>query len=72
VGNIAITSDLSRRDSPATVRYPDPDIVALDHRFQRLVLGNARIERVSSRKRNQLFMASSHSLCSLYVETQGA
>lgn len=43
-----MTSGLSRWDSPAPTRYPDPDIVALDPRFHRLVLGNAAIERVAS------------------------
>ena len=30
------------------IRYPDPDIIVLDPRFQRLVLGNAAIERIAT------------------------
>ena len=29
------------------IRYPDPDIKALDQRFQKYVLGNAAIERIA-------------------------
>lgn len=38
----------SRWQSAAPVRYPDPDIVVLDPRFQPLVLGNAAIERIAT------------------------
>lgn len=38
----------SRWDSTAPIRYPDPDIIVLDPRFQRLVLGNAAIERIAT------------------------
>ena len=38
----------SRWESAAPIRYPDPDIVVLDPRFQRLVLGNAAIERIAT------------------------
>ena len=38
----------SRRESAAPIRYPDPGIVVLDPRFQRLVLGNAAIERIAT------------------------
>src|ERR1700722_11269298 len=43
-----MTSDASRRDWSAPVRYPDPDIIVLDPRFQSLVLGNAAIERIGT------------------------
>jgi gluconolactonase len=43
-----MTSDASRRDWSAPVRYPDPDIIALDARFQSLVLSNAAIERIGT------------------------
>src|SRR6185503_16224375 len=43
-----MTSGLSRWESPAPIRYPDPDIVALDPRFHHLVLGNAAIERIAT------------------------
>src|SRR5215471_18667125 len=38
----------SRWDSSAPVRYPDPDIVVLDPRFQRLVVPIAAVERVAT------------------------
>ncbi|MCZ6872758.1 MAG: SMP-30/gluconolactonase/LRE family protein [bacterium] len=38
----------SRWESSAPIRYPDPDIVVLDPRFQPMVLGNAAIERIAS------------------------
>jgi gluconolactonase len=38
---------LSRWDSPFPIRYPDPDIVVVDKRFEHLVLGNAAIERIA-------------------------
>ena len=37
-----------RGESSAPIRYPDPDIVVLDPRFQPMVLGNAAIERVAT------------------------
>ena len=40
-------STVSRWDSPVPIRYPDPDIVVLDKRFEHLVLGNAAIERIA-------------------------
>ena len=42
------TGDASRWDQPSPIRYPDPDIVVLDPRFQLMVLGNAAIERVAT------------------------
>ena len=39
---------LSRWDSTAPIRYPDPDIRVLDPRFQPLVLGHAAIERIAT------------------------
>lgn len=38
----------SRWQSPAPIRYPDPDIVVLDPRFQRLVVPIAALERIAS------------------------
>ena len=38
----------SRWESTAPVRYPDPDIIVLDPRFQSMVLGNAAIERIAT------------------------
>jgi gluconolactonase len=39
----------SRWDAGAPpIRYPDPDIIVLDPRFQRLVLGNAGIRRIAT------------------------
>jgi hypothetical protein len=29
-------------------RYPDPDVIALDPRFERLMLGHAAIERIAT------------------------
>ena len=46
-GNQPMTAP-SRWQSAAPVRYPDPDIVVLDPRFQPLVLGNAAIERIAT------------------------
>jgi gluconolactonase len=40
--------DPSRWQSSAPIRYPDPDVVALDPRFHRLMLGHAAIERVAT------------------------
>ena len=36
-----------RWESPAPIRYPDPNIVALDKRFEPIVLGHAAIERIA-------------------------
>jgi gluconolactonase len=38
----------SRWDSSAPIRYPDPGIVVLDPRFQKMVLGNAAIRRIAT------------------------
>jgi gluconolactonase len=38
----------SRWESSAPIRYPDPDIIVLDLRFQAMVLGNAAIERIAT------------------------
>jgi gluconolactonase len=38
----------SRWDSPAPIRYPDPDIVVLDKRFRHLVVPMAAIERIAT------------------------
>jgi len=42
------TGGASRWDTPSPIRYPDPDIVVLDPRFQHMVLGHAAIERVAT------------------------
>jgi len=39
---------MSRYDTTAPIRYPDPDIVVLDPRFQHMVLGHAAIERIAT------------------------
>ena len=39
---------VSRWDSTAPIRYPDPDIIVLDNRFQHMVLGHAAIERIAT------------------------
>jgi len=36
------------RDWQSPMRYPDPDVVVLDPRFQKIVLGNAGIERIAT------------------------
>src|ERR1700710_2107321 len=41
-----MTKDTSRWESTAPIRYPDPNIVVLDPRFERMVLGHAAIERI--------------------------
>jgi gluconolactonase len=41
-----MTQDNSRWESTAPIRYPDPNIVVLDPRFERMVLGHAAIERI--------------------------
>ena len=38
----------SRWDRPSPIRYPDPDIIVLDPRFQHMVLGHAAIERIAT------------------------
>ncbi len=40
--------DASRWNSTAPIRYPDPDVVVLDPRFQPMVLGHAAIERIAT------------------------
>jgi gluconolactonase len=45
----AITSNLWARDygkDAAPVRYPDPDLISLDERFDKLKLGNTPIQRI--------------------------
>jgi gluconolactonase len=37
----------SRWAEPAPIRYPDPNIVSLDSRFERIALGHAAIERIA-------------------------
>ena len=38
----------SRWDRSSPIRYPDPDIIVLDPRFQHMVLGHAAIERIAT------------------------
>jgi gluconolactonase len=38
----------SRWESPEPIRYPDPDLVILDPRFQKIILGNAGIKRIAT------------------------
>jgi gluconolactonase len=38
----------SRWDRSSPIRYPDPDIVALDPRFEAMMLGHAAIERIAT------------------------
>src|SRR5690242_254772 len=40
-------ANATRWDSPAPIRYPDPNIVALDKRFEHIMLGHAAIERIA-------------------------
>jgi gluconolactonase len=39
---------MSRWETSAPIRYPDPDIVILDKRFAKIALGNARIQRIAT------------------------
>jgi gluconolactonase len=43
-----VSSNPSRWQSSAPIRYPDPDIVVLDPRFQHLVVPMAAIERIAT------------------------
>jgi len=47
-GTIPLADGASRWKSSEPIRYPDPDIVVLDPRFQPLVLGHAAIERIAT------------------------
>jgi gluconolactonase len=38
----------SRWESSGPVRYPDPDVVVLDPRFQKIFIGNAGIQRIAT------------------------
>ena len=38
----------SRWESPAPVRYPDPAVVVLDPRFQKIFIGNAGLRRIAT------------------------
>ena len=42
-----MSTETSRWDGRSPIRYPDSDVIALDPRFHRLVLGNAGIERIA-------------------------
>jgi gluconolactonase len=39
---------LSRWEASAPTRYPDPDVVVLDKRFQKIFIGNAGIHRIAT------------------------
>lgn len=39
---------MNRWDTASPIRYPDPDIIILDPRFQKIVLGNARLQRIAT------------------------
>jgi gluconolactonase len=41
-------ADRTRYDSPAPIRYPDPDVIVLDPRFQAIALPHAAIERIAT------------------------
>src|SRR6185369_3072158 len=47
-GGNAMVHDPSRWQSSAPIRYPDPDVVALDKRFRHLVVAMASIERIAT------------------------
>jgi gluconolactonase len=38
----------ARWDSSVPIRYPDPDVVVLDPRFQKIFIGNAGIQRIAT------------------------
>ncbi len=38
----------TRWESSAPVRYPDPDVIVLDPRFQKIFIGNAGIQRIAT------------------------
>jgi gluconolactonase len=38
----------NRWTSSEPIRYPDPDIIVLDPRFERMILGHAAIERIAT------------------------
>jgi gluconolactonase len=46
--SVATPEARSRWESPGPIRYPDPDVIVLDPRFQAMVLGNAAIERIAT------------------------
>jgi len=37
-----------RWETASPIRYPDPDVIALDPRFERLMLAHAAIERIAT------------------------
>jgi gluconolactonase len=43
-----MTKSAARWESSAPVRYPDPDVVVLDPRFQKIFIGNAGIQRIAT------------------------
>jgi hypothetical protein len=47
-GKLKVSQNTSRWESSAPIRYPDPDIVVLDPRFQHLVVPMAAIERIAT------------------------
>lgn len=47
-GTSPLADGASRWESSAPIRYPDPNIVVLDPRFQSMTLGHAAIERIAT------------------------
>ena len=45
-GNVGMGA--SRWEQAGPIRYPDPDVIALDPRFERIILGHAAIERIAT------------------------
>ncbi|MGD0102491.1 MAG: SMP-30/gluconolactonase/LRE family protein [Rhodopila sp.] len=43
-----MSTSSSRWESSSPVRYPDPDVVVLDPRFQKIFIGNAGIQRIAT------------------------
>ena len=59
----------------APIRYPDPDIVSLDPRFDRIALGHAAIERIAGGCRfteGPVGSATRGSFCSATSRTTGS
>jgi gluconolactonase len=40
-------ANATRWDNPEPIRYPDPNLVALDKRFESIMLGHAAVERIA-------------------------
>jgi gluconolactonase len=49
MGSAAFGNDkASRWEAKAPIRYPDPDVIVLDPRFEAMILGHAAIERIAT------------------------